>query len=210
MKVSKAVTVITLAAVLTIGGSVLTTRHTVAATLHDSPPDLAFIDMMMMHHDQGIAMSRMAETKGQLPQLKKFAARVIADQEKDKGELQSLRDRFFADTPKADKIRMRDQTMTMRQMQRMSATDMRKLEAASGKEFDRAFLDILTKHHQMALDMSRSEIADGERAEVKKMAQETIDKQTKEIAEMREMKKQVGGGKTHKPGGNHDSTPHKH
>ncbi len=210
MKASKALTVIALAVVLTIGGSALTTRNAVAATLPDSPHDLEFIDMMMMHHDEGITMARMVETKGQLLQLKEFAARTIADQERDKEELQSLRDRFFANQPKADKMRMSGKAMTMAQMQRMSEMDMRKLEAASGRKFDRTFLDIFTKHHQMALDMSRSEIAAGEQPDVKAMAQKTIDKQTKEVAEMREMKKQVGGG-TREHGANHGSSaPHKH
>lgn len=193
MKVSKALALLALAVVLTIGGSVLIARSAVATILHDSPHDLAFIDMMMMHHDEGIAMARMVEAKGQLPQLKEFAARTIADQERDKGELQSLRDRFFANQPKADKIRMRGKAMTMAQMHRMSEMDMRKLEAASGREFDRTFLDIFTKHHQMALDMSRSEIAAGEQSEIKEFASKTIDKQSKDIREMSEMKRAVGG-----------------
>ncbi len=193
MKVTRTLALLAFAVVSTIGGSALVAGNAVAATLHDSPPDLAFIDMMMMHHDQAIAMARMVETKGQLPQLKEFAARVIADQEKDKGELQGLRDRFFADQPKADKMRMPGKTMTMAEMQRMSEMDMRKLEAASGKEFDHTFLDLLTKHHQMAIGMSRSEIAGGKQAEVKDFARRTIDKQSKEIREMREMMRQVGG-----------------
>ncbi len=194
MKVTKAVALLALAVVLTIGGSVLTARDTGAASLHDSPHDLAFIDMMM-HHDHGIAMARMVEAKGQLPQLKEFAARVIADQEKDKRELQGLLDRFFADQPKADKMRMRGKTMTMAQMQRMSEMDMRKLEAASGSEFDRMFLDIFTKHHQMALAMSRDEIAGGKQAQVKEFARKTIDKQSEDSREMNAVKRSDSGGR---------------
>jgi len=33
--------------------------------------------------------------------------------------------------------------------------DMAKLQAATGKQFDRLFLDMMIPHHQMAIDMPR-------------------------------------------------------
>lgn len=162
---------------------------------HDSPPDVEFLDMMTMHHQQGIEMARMAEQKAQLPRLKEFASKTIADQEQDIQKMQEVRNRLFADVSKADKMRMSGKAMTMGQMQRMSQMDMQKLEAATGKEFDRTFLTTFMKHHEMALQMSRNEVARGEQQEVKDMARETIAKQTKEIGEMREMLRQVGGAR---------------
>lgn len=190
----KAVTLLALVAVLAFGVSAFA-RPTNSMPVHDSPPDVEFIDMMIMHHQQGIEMARMAEQKAQLPRLKEFATKTATEQQQDVEKLQQMRERLFANVAKADKMRMNGKAMTMAEMDRMSQMDMQKLNAASGKEFDRTFLDIMTKHHQMALQMSRNEIARGEQQEVKDMARETIAKQTKEIGEMNEMKRMVGGSR---------------
>lgn len=188
------ITLLALAALLTVG-SVAFAHDPKPGTAHDSPYDLSFIDMMMMHHSQGIEMARMAESKGQLPQLKEFAARIIADQEKDRAELQGYRDRFYANEPKADKIRMGGMVMTKAEMQRMAQENMRKLEATSGGEFDHLFLDLMTKHHQMAIRVSQDAQKRAEHAEIKEFARMTIAKQGKDIKEMDEMKRVTGGGR---------------
>ncbi len=182
-----------LVAFLTTGANTFA-RTTNPNAPHDSPPDVEFLDMMTMHHEQGIEMARIAEQKAQLPRLKEFASKTIADQEQEIQRMQDVRNRLFANVSKADKMRMGAKAMTMGQMDRMSKMDMQKLEAASGREFDHMFLDIFIKHHQMALQMSRNELARGEQQEVKDMARETTAKQTKDIAEMRVMLRQVGGG----------------
>lgn len=86
--------------------------------------------------------------------------------------------------------------MTMEMMSKMAEEDMRKLEAASGAEFDRVFLDVFTKHHQMALDMSKEETSNGKNADTKKKAREIISVQTKELGEINRLKKRVGAGNT--------------
>ncbi len=66
--------------------------------------------------------------------------------------------------------------------------DMAKLQAATGKPFDRLFLDMMIPHHQMAIDMSKEAITKAEHAEIKAMARLTVLKQQKEIAEMNKLK----------------------
>lgn len=168
-------------------------HRTMAAATDRATIDREFIDMMMTHHRQGIEMAHLAETKGQLPQLKEFAARVIADQEKDVQELQAIRERLFSGQPQTDGISIRGKLMTMAEMQRMSEMDMEKLQAATGTEFDHTFLDLFIKHHQMAIQMSREVVKRGGQAEVKGFARMTISKQSKDIGEMSRMKAQVGG-----------------
>lgn len=155
--------------------------------------DVQFIDMMIMHHRHGIEMARLALTKGQLQQLKEFAQKTIDDQQKDIDELERIRNQHFSNQPRAEQMQMGKKKMSMMEMQRMSEMDMSKLQAATGVEFDRTFLDIFIKHHQMAIRMSREEVAKGRQAEVKAMARQTINKQTKDIAEMRGMKAKLGG-----------------
>ena len=173
--------------------------HTQAQTqtgsqMADMPYDLHFIDMMRMHHRQGIAMARLAEKKGSTPALRVFAKKTADDQEKDLLELKKHRDHWYAGAPEMDHSQM---MAHMNQMPGMSGHanmkmdmqgDIAKLQAATGKPFDRLFLDLMIPHHQMAIDMSKEAVTKAEQAEIKEMARMGIIKQQKEIAEMKRLK----------------------
>ena len=49
---------------------------------------------------------------------------------------------------------------------------------------DDDFAMMMRAHHQGAIDMAKVELAAGKNAELRKMAQKTIDDQTKEIAKL--------------------------
>lgn len=66
----------------------------------------------------------------------------------------------------------------------MSETDMAKLRAAKGAQFDTMWLRMMVQHHQGAVDMSNTELRDGSNAEAKSLARKIIAAQQKEIAEM--------------------------
>lgn len=159
---------------------------------HDSPPDVAFLDMMILHHRQGVEMARLAETKGQLPRLREFAAKVAARQERDIKKLREIREQLYGDVEKADAIRLGGRRMTMPEMRHAAEEAMKKLQAASGSEFDRTLIDAFTKHHQLAIQMSKETLSKGHSAEVKREAQKTIDKQSQEIEEMAQMRDTSG------------------
>lgn len=171
-----------------------------SVSAHDSI-DLEYIDAMMMHHRDGIAMARMAETKGHTAELKKFAANSITEQKKGIAELEALRQKLYNGEEPADGITVNGKRMSVGEMKKMAAADMKKLEAASGAEFDQVFLDTLTKHHRLAIDMSNEQINRGESAELKKFSHQTIDEQNKSIGEMAAMRKKVG---------TNEMKPHKH
>jgi uncharacterized protein (DUF305 family) len=71
----------------------------------------------------------------------------------------------------------------------MSAEDMKMLEQAKGAAFDKMWLEMMIKHHEGAVAMAKTELEKGSNADAKKLAQEIIDAQQKEIAEMQEMLK---------------------
>lgn len=163
--------------------------------------DAQFLDMMMQHHADGVKMAQMGIDKAQNAGVKSLAQKIVDGQQKDIAEMQAMRDRDFSGQPQAESMMMKGRTMTMQQMMQMAQSDMQKLEAATGAEFDRTFLDVFTKHHQMALDMSKEETSKGKIAEVKKKAREIISVQTKELAEIRRLKAQVGGAAAKKKSG---------
>jgi uncharacterized protein (DUF305 family) len=67
----------------------------------------------------------------------------------------------------------------------MSDADMAALRAAKGDEFDRMWLRMMVAHHQGAIDMARTELAQGTSADAKALAQRITDGQQAEITEMR-------------------------
>jgi len=64
------------------------------------------------------------------------------------------------------------------------------LEGKEGDAFDKAFLDMMIDHHQGAVDMANLAKQNAKHDEIKKMADEIISAQTKEIEMMRAWEKQ--------------------
>jgi len=77
--------------------------------------------------------------------------------------------------------------------------DMSMLESA--REFDRAFIDMMIPHHEGAVRMARKQLADGEHPTLRKLAEDIIAAQNREIAQMRGWRKQWYGSSKTDPGG---------
>lgn len=157
--------------------------------------DIQYLDMMMRHHSDGVKMAQTGIEKAQDEEVRALAEKMSAGQQKDIEEMQAIRDRSFSINPKAEMMTVKGRRMTSRMMMKMAEQDMKKLEAASGAEFDRVFLDVFMKHHQMALDMSKEETSKGRDADVKRKAGEIISVQTKELAEIKRLKAKVASAK---------------
>ena len=69
----------------------------------------------------------------------------------------------------------------------MSDDDMAALEAATGAEASRLFLEQMTMHHEGAITMAQDEVDNGQNPDAIAMAQTIIDTQTAEIATMQEL-----------------------
>jgi uncharacterized protein (DUF305 family) len=188
MKSNTSFMICALMALLILGGDGLGQDKTVKSV---KETDIQFLDMMMEHHADGVEMARMGIEKAQNAEVKALADKMAAGQQKDIDEMRKMREAHFPQNPKAEMMTVKGRTMTSEMMEKMAQEDMRKLETASGAEFDRAFLDVFMKHHQMALDMSKEETSKGEQPEVKKKAREIIAVQSKEMAEMRRLKTRI-------------------
>ena len=117
--------------------------------------DVAFVQMMIVHHQQAVQMADLAPGRAGNKQLGALADRISAAQKPEISVLrQWLTDRQLPETdPNHDHA-------TMPGMQTDAA--MASLTAAKGAEFDRKFADMMTVHHkgaqQMALDVIRGGI----------------------------------------------------
>jgi uncharacterized protein (DUF305 family) len=68
----------------------------------------------------------------------------------------------------------------------LSDSEMEKLAAAKGAEFDRLFLEGMIKHHEGAIDMAK-EVVDSKNQSVMRLAEWIVNAQALEIETMRSL-----------------------
>jgi uncharacterized protein (DUF305 family) len=136
--------------------------------------DRMFADTMSMHHEDGIKMADMASRKAASAELRRMAGTMITDQRHEISELQRLR----GDGPMTPMEEMRKMPGMMAESE--TTRDLARLEAASGREFDLAFAEIMAAHHAGAIAMSEHYLAHGTNEGLKGVARQMIDKQTRE------------------------------
>ena len=69
----------------------------------------------------------------------------------------------------------------------MSPAQMKQLKAATGKDFDRMFLTMMTTHHQGAIAMARTEQASGSNPQAIALAKSIQTSQTGQVTQMSQM-----------------------
>ena len=137
--------------------------------------DRAFVAEMVPHHQSAVEMAKVAQSRGQHPEVKKLADAIITAQNAEIKTMNGL-------AAKLDKAGVKKGDLGMAGHEMGMSGDTTMLEDA--KPFDREFIDMMIPHHQGAIRMARVELEKGENAEAKKLAQAIEDAQTKEIDEM--------------------------
>ena len=146
--------------------------------------DVRFMQGMIAHHAQAIHMSRMAAAHGASPRLLRLAEKIDQSQV---AEIRIMREWLHANgqfAPDTSSWR----TMTMTGM--LTAAQLDTLDAATGVEFERAFLTFMILHHEGALEMVKELFAApraGQEVDVNVFANDVITVQTAEIGVMRQM-----------------------
>jgi uncharacterized protein (DUF305 family) len=149
------------------------------ATAGHNAQDVMFAQMMIPHHQQAIVMAKQAATKASSPQVKKLASQIEQAQGPEIQMMTGWLQAWGAAKPSDGGMHMGDGMM--------SDQDMKKLDGLSGKSFDRAFLQMMIKHHQGAITMARTEQAHGSFPGAKAMANSIVTSQSAEIATMRKL-----------------------
>jgi uncharacterized protein (DUF305 family) len=116
-----------------------------------------FVAGMIGHHSQALAMSALAPARAASASVRTLAERIAAGQQDEIGLMQSwLRDRGQPEP----RVGAGSVTMTMNGMTHdmsmpgmLTDAQMRELDAARGREFDRLFLTYMIQHHRGAVAM---------------------------------------------------------
>lgn len=161
-------------------GSSATTEGTSGAVHNDA--DVAFAQGMIPHHRQAVEMAQMAAARAESDAVLDLAARIEAAQAPEIEELTGWLESWGEQVPTGSDMGMPghgDSGMGM-----MSPDDMNALEGAMGADFDQMFLEMMIVHHEGAIEMAETQIADGEYPDAIALAQRIVDAQQGEIDEM--------------------------
>jgi uncharacterized protein (DUF305 family) len=112
-----------------------------------TPADISFIKDMIGHHAQAVVMADLASRFASSPMVRSLALRIDISQRDEilfMQEWLTLRGASIPDMEHAHHMSMPGM---------VSATDMARLEAARGPDFDHLFLELMIEHHLGALGM---------------------------------------------------------
>jgi uncharacterized protein (DUF305 family) len=159
-----------------------------AVSVEHNEADIAFVQGMIPHHEQAVAMSRLAALRATSPQIKDLAATI---EEAQAPEIEQMRG-FLGAWSTAEDGSMGGMHHDGAGMPGMvSHQQMGGLSEASGATFDRMFLELMMGHHEGAVEMARTELSAGGNPQAKALAQAIIDTQLAEITQMRDLLKTV-------------------
>ena len=147
--------------------------------MNSSNIDKQFIEQMIPHHESAIAMAKLALQKTKHEEVKTLANSIITSQTAEINTMkQWYKDWYGTDVPTVSANHMWGGGM----MNSQTSTD----ELSAASDFDKAFLSQMIGHHQMAVMMANMLKSQTQRPEMKKLADDIITAQTKEISEMRQ------------------------
>lgn len=152
--------------------------------------DIAFMQMMIPHHQQALRMSALAEKQSRSKAVRTLAERIRGAQAPEIQAMSSWLDERNIEVPPADA----DPTEFDHSkhghnsmMGTMTPAQMKELSAARGEKFDRLFLKGMIRHHAGAVDMAEDAAQDGTDMIVSEMTADVAATQSAEIGRMEDL-----------------------
>ncbi len=150
-----------------------TTGMDALKTLKAKEFDIAFLSQMIAHHEAAVTMAKQALTAAKKPETKQNAQKVIGAQTKEIAQMTAWLKEWYKVVP--DTAQQALVNEDMKAMMSMPVTT------------DAMFFEVMIPHHQGAIEMSALAKTQSERPEVKKLAEDIIAAQTKEIEDYHKM-----------------------
>ncbi|WP_369137879.1 DUF305 domain-containing protein [Modestobacter versicolor] len=147
--------------------------------------DVTFAQQMTVHHEQAVEMAQLAADRSGSAEVRDLAARIEAAQGPEIETMAGWLDRWGTGAPTSGTGHGGHGSGAM--PGGMSAAETDRLTGLSGGAFDREFLTLMIDHHEGAVDMARTEQAEGHDPDAVALAARVVADQTAEIAEMEEL-----------------------
>jgi uncharacterized protein (DUF305 family) len=147
--------------------------------------DVMFAQMMVPHHVQAVEMSDLILAKDDIdPRVVTLAEEIKAAQQPEIDTLNTMLETWGMPQAATDGMSM-GHGSHMDGM--MTEEDMQALEAATGPDASRLFLEQMIVHHEGAVEMAQAQVDSGVNPDAVAMAQAIIDTQNSEIETMRDI-----------------------
>jgi uncharacterized protein (DUF305 family) len=163
----------------TPGGNAQTLAPSAVSGAVAAPPndaDRLYVAMMIVHHEQALAMTRFVPDRAENATVKGLADRIRYSQEPEIGAMKQWQ-RVNNDMGSHGDHGSMPGMATQEQLTALGA--------ARGKDFDRMFLELMIKHHEGAIKMATDVKSAGTNVQVEEMADDVIAVQTDEINRMK-------------------------
>jgi uncharacterized protein (DUF305 family) len=174
------------------GGDTAAGEHSQSKTAgaEHNEQDMSFAQAMIPHHQQAIEMADLAAEQATDAKVKDLAARIKDAQDPEIQQLTGMLDEWGAAMGDGGAEHDSSEHGSSDHCGipcMVTGEDMARLGKATGAAFDRLWVQMMIEHHQGAIDMAGTELESGSNADAKKLAQQIIDAQQDEIAEMQGM-----------------------
>jgi uncharacterized protein (DUF305 family) len=146
------------------------------------PDDVAFVQGMIPHHQQAIEMSALALDGRAGAVVADLARRIDAAQGPEIIQLREILSRWSVEE---DEHHMHKHGGDANKMGMLTDDQLQDLASLSGEAFDRRFAESMMMHHEGAVAMAETVLANGADDEVRVLAKAIIAAQQAEIAEMK-------------------------
>lgn len=143
--------------------------------------DVTFLQDMVSHHSQAVEMAQLVDERAAHEELKQLADTIIADQTQEIDTMTGLLEAAGAPPP-SEAAQGMEHGMQMPGM--AGESEMAALRDLQGEQFDLRFIDMMTAHHQGAIQMAEQVLREGENPRVADLARQIIEAQRAEIDQM--------------------------
>lgn len=144
--------------------------------------------MMVPHHQAAVEMAKIAQERGEHPEIQRLAGEIIAAQEGEIAQLREWRETWFgsSDTPSMDAMPMLPGMDMEGHDMGGGTTDMTAdiEELRTAEPFDQAFIQAMVPHHESAIAAAELAAEQAGSDEIKTLAAEIIEAQQREIDQM--------------------------
>lgn len=151
--------------------------------------DVSFATDMIPHHQQAVEMAEMAADHAGSPEVKRLADDIAAAQGPEIDKMTGWLEARGQDAPMGtmDHGDMGHGDAAGGMPGMMDAETMNELAKATGDEFDQLFLTSMIDHHEGAIEMARTEQANGDNPDALELAERVEKDQQAQIQKMKDM-----------------------
>lgn len=136
----------------------------------------SYLQQMIQHHRSGIDMAKLVSDHTKRSELREFTSKMISMQQQEIDKMTGWLKDWFQTSPKEVANAAADKEMT---------THMSVLSDMRDADFDKAFLEMMPKHHHMAVEMAEQAEKKSTHSQLKEFAAKLAKDQEDEIKQMK-------------------------